>query len=383
MAENNLLKRFLQNNISQTFIAIFGIIGTAITIYAFLQEKKANVRYELLSNINVLDFNANVNKLNVVYDSTNLRETKENIRIYTIKIINNGEQTLLNNYYDKNDPLGLKIINAKIIEKPQVIEASNNYVRKNIKILAYKTDNFIFNPIILEKGEYYIIRFLVLYKTDLTPQLIPIGKIADQRNIEIINSSDIKSKEPFIEQTYFGNIWVQLLRLVSYFFVGLLIILLVLLLSEKIDNIISKNNRKKFLNEFRKRNDYSYAKIDDTIFNRYLMDDYYLLAKMYRILRNEDLLNDKYEKSVEGLKNKEYRRIDSNRRISYFSEDYHIINEMINDGIVFKEGERLSINQPMKDTLDKFVAFLKSKNKFRSGRSLRFAQSIIQEDDSV
>ena len=381
MAENNQFKRFFQNYISQTFIAFFGIIGTIITIYAFLQEKKVELRYEILSNTNVLDFNADVNKLNVIYDSTNLRQTHENLRIYTIKIINIGEQTLTNNFYDKNDLIGIKILNAKIIEKPQIIETSNNYINRNAKIINYTKNNFSFYPIIIEKGEFYTIKFLVLHKTNSSPKLISIGKIADQKNIEIVNSIDIKSKEPFIEKTFLGNFWVQLLRLISYFFAGALIFITVMLLSEWFDNVSSKIKRQKLLKEFKKKSDYTYTKIDEAIFERYLNNDFFQLREMYYLLKNEEKLNEKYTNSIEGLKNKEYRRIDRNKRIRYFSQEYHIINEMISDGIVFKEDEKLSINQPMKDTLEKFIAFLKVKNKLHLKHSLKFAQHIYYEDE--
>ena len=185
MAENNQFKRFFQNYISQTFIAFFGIIGTIITIYAFLQEKKVELRYEILSNTNVLDFNADVNKLNVIYDSTNLRQTHENLRIYTIKIINIGEQTLTNNFYDKNDLIGIKILNAKIIEKPQIIETSNNYINRNAKIINYTKNNFSFYPIIIEKGEFYTIKFLVLHKTNSSPKLISIAKLQTKKILKL------------------------------------------------------------------------------------------------------------------------------------------------------------------------------------------------------
>ena len=381
MAENNIIKKILRSYISQTFIAFFGIIGTAITIYAFLQEKKVELRYEILSNTNVLDFNAEVNKLNVTYDSTNLRQTRENLRIYTIKIVNTGEQTLTKNFYDENDLIGIKILNGKIIERPQIIKSSNKYVYRNAKIINYTKNEFKFYPIILEKGEFYYIKFLVLHKKNLFPKLIAIGKIADQKSIEFINAVDTKSDQSYLEKALYGNFWVQLFRLITYFIAGVTLLLLVLLLSDKVESILSKIQRKKLLNEFKKRNDYTYTKTDESIFERYINDDILHLREMYYLLQNEEKLNEKYSKSIEGLKSKNYKRIDSNRRIHYYSNDYHIINEMINDGIVFRQEEKLSINQPMNDTLQKFIAFLKTKNQFRSKNSLRYAKHIYYEDD--
>lgn len=379
MQDKNLFKRFLQNYISQSFLAIFGLIGTIVTIYAFLQEKKVDIRYEILSDTNVLDFNADVNKLNVIYDSTNLRQTKENLRIYTIKIINNGEKTLTKNFYDKNDPIGVKIIDGKIIEKPQIIESSDNYIKRNLRVINYEKDHFNFNDIIIEKGENFVVKFLVLHKTGTLPKVISIGKIAEQKTILVVNAIDVVNKEPFLEKVYFGNMWIQLLRLLSYFIVCVVIIIIIFYTSQKIDDYISKKGRIKLLKEFKNKDEYTYTKIDDAIFQRYIIDDYFLIREMHNLLKDEENLNASYNKSKDGLKNKEYKRIDHNKRIINYSENFNQINEMINDGIVFKEGEKLTINQPMKDTIDKFIEFLKSKRKYRPKHSLKFAKGFYQE----
>lgn len=74
-------KNLFDNFASKSFITILGIVAAIITIYAFLQEKKVDLRYEIIANTNVLDFNADVCKLEVTYDSTNLKLTNENLII--------------------------------------------------------------------------------------------------------------------------------------------------------------------------------------------------------------------------------------------------------------------------------------------------------------
>ncbi|MCZ2223365.1 MAG: hypothetical protein LC122_07015 [Chitinophagales bacterium] len=281
--------------------------------------------------------------------------------------------------YDKNDPIGIKLTGGKIIEKPQIIESSNNYIKRNIRVINYAKNQFNFNDIIIEKGENFVVKFLVLHKTDISPEVKSIGKIADQKNILVVNAVDVKNKEPFLENVFMGNFWVQLLRLISYFFVGIGIIFLTIFVSEKIDHYSSKSRRKRLIDEFKKSDDYAYTRIDDAIFQRYIKDDFYLIRKMHYLLKNEDKLNLNYNNSKKELKNKEFRRIDNNKRVIYYSEDFQAINEMINDGIVFKESERLVINQPMKETIEKFIDFLKLKNKFRANNSLKFAKSFYHE----
>lgn len=116
--DENPFRKLFDSLASRTFIAIIGIIGSIITVYAFLQEKKVNLRFEVIANTNVLDFNADINKLEVIYDSTNLKQTKENLRIYTVKIINRGDQNIIKQFYDENDPVGLKIIRVKLLNNP-------------------------------------------------------------------------------------------------------------------------------------------------------------------------------------------------------------------------------------------------------------------------
>lgn len=126
--------KIFENIALKTVITVMGLVGTAVTIFAFLQEKKVEIRYEIVSNTNVLDFNAEIGKLEVIYDSTNLKKSQENLRIYTVKIINNGNQNLLKEFYDENDPLGLQLSSGKIIEQPEVIQSSNDYLKRNVKI---------------------------------------------------------------------------------------------------------------------------------------------------------------------------------------------------------------------------------------------------------
>jgi hypothetical protein len=368
--EENVFKRLFESFASRTVLALFGLLGTGITIYAFLQEKKVDLRYEVIANTNVLDFNADISKLEVLYDSTNLKQTKENLRIYTVKVINNGDQNIINEFYDSNEPLGIRLNTGKIIEKPQIIETSNDYIKRNLKVTDYQKDRISFSQVIIESGEYFIVKLLVLHNKETTPNIVSFGKIAGQKNINVVNAIDVKDETSFWSKTYLGNIWVQLLRLISYFIVGVLIILSIVFISEQIDTYRNKKRRLKMISEFKNLKAYQYTRMDDAIFDRYKLKDSRRFQEMQALIENEKTLNDTYKELTEKLKSKEYkrfRRIESdNKFINYMDrDDFSIINEMINDGIVFKENEKLVVNQAMKDTLNKFVNFLKERGEFK------------------
>lgn len=368
--EENIFRRLFESFASRTVLALLGLLGTGITIYAFLQEKKVDLRYEVVSNTNVLDFNADISKLEVYYDSTSLKQTKENLRIYTVKIINNGDENIIKEFYDINEPLGIKISSGKIIEVPQIIQTSNDYIKRNLKVTNYQKDKISFSQVIIESGEYFMVKLLVLHNKETTPNIISFGKIAGQKIISVVNAIDVKDETSFWSKTYFGNIWVQLLRLLSYFIIGVLIILFIVFVSERIDIYRDKKRRLKMISEFKHLKSYQYTRMDDAIFDRYQLKDSDRFKQMLTLIVDEKKLNVIYTELAENLKSKEYRhfrRIENDDKVDYYlnPEYFSIINEMISDGIVFKENDRLVINQAMKDTLNKFVNFLKENGEFK------------------
>jgi hypothetical protein len=124
------------------------------------------------------------------------------------------------------------------------------------------------------------------------------------------------------------------------------------------------------ISEFKSLKAYQYTRMDDAIFDRYKIKDSRRFQEMLKLIEDEKELNKIYKELTEKLKSKEfrrYRRIDGDNKFNHYIErdDFSIINEMINDGIVFKESDKLAINQAMKDTLIKFVDFLKDKGEFK------------------
>jgi len=383
--EDNLTNKIFNNIASKTVIALIGLFAAAITIYAFLQEKSVDVRYEIIANTNVLDFNADISKLEVSYDSTNLKQSNENLRIITIKIINNGKQHLFKEYLDNNDPLGLTISSGKIIEKPDLIQTSNDYLKRNIKLHNFTNNKLTFSQVILESGEFFIIKLLILHKKDEIPQINSFGKIAGQKNIEVVNSVDIKTEKTFLLNVYEGNIWIQLLRLLSYFIIGILIILIIVGISEKIDSRREKNRKIKMVRDFKNIKSYDYTRMDDAIFDRYKLRGSRDLKKSQGLLQNEKELNENYSELSKELKSKEFRRqrrIDDTRLRFFYEDDWHLINDMISDGILYKEKDKLLVNKPMKDSIDKFIDFLKEKGEFKKSKYYG-SRSIINEYEEV
>jgi len=362
--KGNLLNKIFNNIGSKTVLALVGLFSAAITIYAFLQEKSVDVRYEIIANTNVLDFNADISKLEVSYDSTNLKQSNENLRIITIKIINNGKQHLFKEYLDNNDPLGLVISSGQIIEKPDLIQTSNDYLKRNIKLHNFTKNKLIFSKVILESGEFFVLKLLILHKKNEIPKINSLGKIAGQKNIDVVNSLDIKTQKTFLRNVYEGDFWTQVFRFNLYFFIGALIIGLILEISEKIDTRKETKRKIKMVKDFKKIKSYNYTRMDDAIFDNYKLQGSRSLQQSQMLLWDEKGLKENYSDLSKRLKSKEFRRLDDVNTRLFYEDHWSLINDMISDGILYKENDQLSVNQPMKETINKFIDFLKAKGEF-------------------
>jgi hypothetical protein len=381
--DNKITKELLENSTFKILITIIGLIGTVITIYAFLQEKKVNLTYEVIANTNVLDFNAEINKLEVTYDSTNLKQTNENLRIYTIRVVNNGSQNIIKEYYDENVPVGIRISSGKIIEKPEIIQASNEYM-KNVKITSYKHDSIQFSRVIIESGEFFIVKLLVLHKKGKVPQIQSLGKIAGQKDIGVINAIEIKTNETFFQKAFNGSFFVQLLRLIGYFLILASLILATILKSERIEISRRKKKRIKYVSEFKNIALYQNTQIDDVIFDRYINENAYTLRSDLRLIKDEKELNNTFKDLSVKLRSKEYRRnrrIENDYSIFHDESNWRRINEMIKDGIIFREQDRLVINEAMKDTLKMFETFLIKKGEIKEEYKIESLENLESIED--
>lgn len=364
--DSTSFEKVSNNSVVKIFITILGLLAAAITIYAFFAEKKVLLQYEIIADTNVLDINAEVGKLEILFDSTSLNKTNENLRIITLRVINKGGQNILNNFYDDNAPIGLEIENGKIIESPELISSSNNYISNNLKINFEEPKKFTFSKIILESEESFTLKLLVLHSQNEEPELRAIGKIAGQQNINVISTTSSQSEvKPFIRKTFEGNFWVQIVRLITYFLTIVVIIIIIAVISDKISGHKKRKSRLKILKEFKNKDDYNYSRMDDAIFDRFLENGNRSFLQFIRLSDDEKLLNKRYRTILDSLKNEEMIRLTPDERLIYRMDreqkDLSKINEMIEDGILIKDGNKLIINQPMRETLLEFSKFIDSK----------------------
>lgn len=372
-SKNSALDKISSNKFLKFFLSAFAIIGTIVTIYAtFFQEKSVNLEYIILSNTNVLDINADISRLDILFDSTSLKSKKENIKILNLKILNSGNKDITIDFYDENDPVGFTLTNGYIVDNPELLSTSNDYLTKNLekKIILTDSTKITFPKIIIESGEYFTLKLLIIHKLNAIPTINPIGKIASQKEIHIIQTID-KNEIPFLKKTFQGNIWVQLVRSLGYFILIVIIIIAIVFLSEKFEDYKTKKTRTSLIHEFKSIKTYEFSKMDTSIFDRYLIEGEGFLEPMLLLVADQEKLNKIYlklnEKDKKKINEKSYG--DEIYHHSFYSmtkneEDLSRIHQMLDDGLVLKQEDSLIVNQAMRGTMEHFVDFLKEKDKY-------------------
>jgi hypothetical protein len=364
--KDNLFNKIFENVYSKSFLAILGLFSTILSIYAFIYEQKPNLKYEIISNTKVIDLNAQVNKLEIVYNGANLKTTHENLRIFTLKVINTGSKEILKTHFDENDPIGLALSSGRIIDVPRIIQTSNNYLKKNTNIINYSSKVINFNQVILEPDEYFIVKILVLYKMGEIPKIKSTGKIAGQKEIVIANPSVENKDESVFFKAFSGNFLIQLLRFFAYFITIILAFFLFAISSVTFREYFSKRRLNKIVEEFKKYENYKYSMIDEGIFASYKFQGSGYFLKEMATLINDDLeLNRIYQKLQTGLKSKEFKKHQITRDLEFNklikNQTSILFDSMVGLGLVFKENDRLIVNLKMKESLNKFIDFLKEK----------------------
>lgn len=374
------IQKYSSKIILSAIITFLGLVAAIITIYTSFQKSVTKISYEIVTNSNVFDINTNISKLDILYDSTSLKQKNENLRVIRLKVKNVGNINILKTFYDNNSPLGLKIINGYIVELPELVESSTNYIKDNLSIYKNNSDCITFSSIILEPDDYFEIKFLVLHKANITPTVLPIGKIAGIKDINVVNSYDVIQGISFWSKIFIGNIFVQLAKGIIYFFAMILLILSSIGISLFINNKIKLKRRKKIIKDYKNNSKYKHKKIDDYIFRSFVNEGIVKLNQMFRILADEKGINESYQRWQELLKVKEEKEATVRDYISIYDiklpngynasrqdeEDIYCIEMLIEDGFIISNMGGLIVNRNFKRALDSFMEFLKE-SKYQEG----------------
>jgi len=282
--------RTWETRFALTFVSL--IVTLMLWGYDHFKEHNPRLKMEVLSRANVIDLKEQVSDLDVIYKGASLRSNNQTLAVVTLKISNDGGASIPINAYDPSVPVGVEISTKDVssnlssnlnvpfslsvepaITKAEVILASRNYFLKNVNVRHTPT-NAIFNPVIIQAGDWFEVKLLVLHGEGKDFDMFALGEISGVK-IDFVGPNAKDIPQPFWTQVFSGNIRVHLVRMFVYALamaltllaIALGVILPIVTISEFFDKKKRKNIVKKYeqlaqTNLFRK--EFSWV-IDDYI----------------------------------------------------------------------------------------------------------------------
>ena len=325
----------------------------------YYKEEKPNLRYVVKENISVLDIRENLGSLDVLYEGESLRRNKKDLRVITIEVENQGNASVLTNFYDEKDPVGFNVINGYIADKPKIIHTSNNYLNRELKLEKESDTKILFPRVIIDKGDSFLVKLFVLHKSEDSPEIQPIGKIAGMSPISISNDYEARANVSFLSATFSGKGLEQVVRLIAYGFAALVILGLFIATTEFLDTLKEKLKRKKDITIYKEYHNDNLKEEDSLIFEIYKNNHEYLFD-IYETLSNKENFSDFNENFLRGINSSDS---DENTLATY---EIHYQKIIIASGLVRESNSGLTLDEERVESFSKFAKFIAK----RSGRIL-------------
>lgn len=364
----SLIKSFkdMEKSFAWSFLGfVVAIVFGLITIYLeFIKESRPDLNYIISANSSVLDVKEKLGSLEVLYQGESLSKSGKDLRLITFKVINQGDSIILSNYYDENDPVGFSVANGILADSPTLMTASNQYLKDKLIITETKEGKVLFSNVILEPGEFFELKILVLHSIKESPELTSFGKIASVNRIDILQNFSEKEETSMLADIYGGGILINLARVCSYGILFFFILFIVFSTGEKISEIIERRRKEKILTTFKEYDSDKVTEKDNFFFDYYLSDGAAVVRNIEAVLTNNESLNYLYEETKDRKYSKKRRRY-----FGYSEEDIFI--ELRNEGFVTIEADNIEVDHQRLSVLRDFVSYLKRKGEFKRDKYSR------------
>jgi hypothetical protein len=373
---DNFLK--IEKKFAWSFLGfLLAIIFGAFSIYTvYFMDNNPKLNFVIETNTKVLDLRENVRKLDIMYQGENIKESNKNLSIFKIKILNPSKVNILNTFYDAKDSLGFFLDKAEIVERPEIVEASNDYLKHNLLLSMDSTGQVKFSPVIIEGGEYFTIRLLALHKQNEVPVLKPFGKIAGIKEFKIIESYKTTEKKSFWAELIQGRFWIHVVRFFGYLLVIIFAALLIVIPSSLISDTISEKKRKRNVKNYKTKKNLPNTAERNLIYDMYLefgldylssvqklsFDERLLKVRLRNYLRRKEKQKDKpmeFRDEVSVIRTGHIEYVSDAERPFVLHNRDSIISKLHKEKIIQLENNELVLNKQFVEDLNDFVSYLK------------------------
>ncbi|MEQ8627501.1 hypothetical protein [Ekhidna sp.] len=283
------------------FGTFWGIVGIGYAVYVEeFKKEKSLISYEVQSNTNTLDIKEEVGNLEIIYKGEDIQKKNLDLRVITLKIINNGDTDITENHFSKHVPFGFILEHGKIAEKPELINASNNFISNNLKISLDSLGRVVFTKLQIDQNHFFTVKILTINNRDSVPVIIPTGKISgvDSGFPLLIKENNSNESESFFNRLLQGSLMVHFTRYWLYSIVFVIIIWIILLPIFTFSDFMKKKKKERLSRKFIENTNNDYNDYTSLIHHFFLIEDASHVRYLLKILNNQDLV-----KSIIDLEN--------------------------------------------------------------------------------
>ena len=243
------IKNFITRPWVSFVMALLTLFSVGWAVYEHYYLPNPKVQLEVVSDAQLFSNTDGVSSLHVFVDGLDIRDAKQNVSLYTIRISNKGQKHLVTSDY-VGECFGIIVDNGVILDDIDLLYASNVYIEQAFDQFINEGSNSFLNlpQVAMDINDYYEFSFAILHDNSVVPTLKPFGKISGQKTI-MINLPSSKEQIPFFDRVFYGDIWVHLFRVL----IGIVILFIIALLGAVgtigSDAASEKRRTHKFLNE--------------------------------------------------------------------------------------------------------------------------------------
>ena len=359
----NIDKKFAWSFLGFLLAVFFG----GLTIYnEFIKVRDPQIVVEVISDTNVLDLRENLPELKIFYGDVDIKSIGKDLSVIVFRVKNVGGASVLGGYYDLNSPATINLSNGEFL-KFEKVGASNEYLANSANAKKSTPSSIRMPNVIMEPGESYTIKSLVIHKARSSTLLKSSGKIAGMREIPVITVETDKDTESFLSRVLSGTPAVQATRTPIYFFAFLFGIFIVIAPPIAISDWMKKRGRKKAIAQFRKHINEELPEGHKVIFHYYISEGLAPLVRVRELLGDTENLKSTLERnklremiyesgSVAFMDNAEYLELHARSHVVLNKGTARIIQKAA-IAEVDQEGT-VHVNLQKKKFLGKFIDYI-------------------------
>lgn len=299
---------------------VLAVFFGGITIYnEFIKNPNPALSVQILSDTNVLDVRENVPELKIVYGDVDIKSLSQTLSVVVFKVQNLGGASILNSYYEEKAVPSLISASGKFIKVEQVA-ATNDYLTNSAQPVLVSPNNLQLPRVIMEPGESYTVKALLLHGPRTGPPFKAIGKVAGTKSIPVVAVEAEGKKESFWISVVSGNALTQIARAPVYFLGFLFLLFITVAPIAFVADWIQANSRSRMLKQFRRHYSGEIAETETKILGIYQKHGLSPLVQTREIISDEA----KLKRAV--------KYIEKNKSISRFSEQgirFELMDSMI------------------------------------------------------